>query len=163
MLERIERSDEEVGAEDVGLGRHSVQRGKDPVDAGHDGEPLHHPSVPGRRVMRPRRGRHGDMADGDHTTRTRSTGADTAAPATDGDLIGDRLGDEPVITFTNYCGTLTGVGPRHRNWRIMPTLLGWRLEYRDSDSADWTYAGLKQTRRGAEQEAQRMSRSGPVG
>ena len=69
--------------------------------------------------------------------------------------------DEPLVAFTNYAGTYTGVGPDQREWRISPTLSGWRLEYRDPDDAAWSYSGTHRTLEAAQSGAGRTGAPNP--
>lgn len=61
----------------------------------------------------------------------------------------------PVIDFSNYEGTYSGIGTNGRQWRITPTFIGWRLEFRDSGDLAATYAGTHATVALAQMEAAR--------
>jgi hypothetical protein len=64
-------------------------------------------------------------------------------------------GAKHLIDFTNYDGSYSGAGPGQRMWRILPTLTGWRLEFRDPGDRAATYAGTFGTLHAAQREAAR--------
>jgi hypothetical protein len=64
-------------------------------------------------------------------------------------------GAKHLIDFTNYDGSYSGAGRGQRMWRILPTLTGWRLEFRDPGDRAATYAGTFGTLHAAKREAAR--------
>jgi hypothetical protein len=69
-----------------------------------------------------------------------------------------------AIEFRNdEHGTYSGVSEGDRQWRILPIVTGWRLEFRDPGDQEATYAGSHRTLHAARSEAARAISTPAVG
>lgn len=57
------------------------------------------------------------------------------------------------VVFQEYDGALVGIGERGRRWRVVETVTGWRLEFRDAGDVEATYAGTHRSLESAMNEA----------
>lgn len=57
------------------------------------------------------------------------------------------------VVFQEYDGVHVGIGPRGRRWHVTRSATGWRLEFRDTDDVDMTYAGTHRSLEAAKAEA----------
>jgi hypothetical protein len=59
------------------------------------------------------------------------------------------------VVFKEIAGEHVGIGPRGRRWRVVRSVSGWRLEFRDAGDTEYTYAGTHGTLEQALAEAER--------
>lgn len=58
------------------------------------------------------------------------------------------------VDFTEHDdGTMVGTGGRGRQWRVLKTVSGWRLEFRDEGDDVATYAGTHRSLESAMSQA----------
>ena len=57
------------------------------------------------------------------------------------------------VVFQEYNRAWVGIGERGRRWRVIQTVAGWRLEFRDAGSPVATYAGTHPTLESAMDDA----------
>lgn len=57
------------------------------------------------------------------------------------------------VMFEEGDGDLVGVDDHGRSWRVVQTIAGWRLEFRDAGDTAATYAGTHRSMDSAMHEA----------
>ena len=59
------------------------------------------------------------------------------------------------VVFQEQNGAMVGLGEHGRLWRVVETVSGWRLEFRDAGDTGPTYAGTHRSLESAMDEAAR--------